>query len=91
MDGLNKILIAVMAFAVAATSLLCINYYQFQSETELKSLGFKYSKECKLIETNIDNGLFSANTNKIECNGVIDNVNMDDYNTAISAYQDSLK
>ncbi len=35
--------------------------------------------------------LFSANTNKIECNGVIDNVNMDDYNTAINAYQDLLK
>ena len=54
------------------------------------TLGKEYLTQCKLIENNIYNGLFSVNTNKIECNGVIDNVNMDDYNTAVSAYKNSL-
>ncbi|MGA6087204.1 MULTISPECIES: hypothetical protein [Providencia] len=55
------------------------------------TLGFHYTTQCKLLEINIDNGFLSSKTNKIECDGVIDNVSTNDYNKAISAYQDSLK
>uniref|UniRef100_UPI002B05784C hypothetical protein n=1 Tax=Providencia alcalifaciens TaxID=126385 RepID=UPI002B05784C len=74
-------------FQIVFLSSFVSSMYQFKNNIKL---GHYYSTQCKPIETNIDNGLFSANTNMIECNGVINNVNMDDYNTAVSAYQNSL-
>lgn len=55
------------------------------------SAGDYYTNKCKLIETNISNGFLSSNTNRLDCNGVIENVNVDDYNSAIKTYQASLK
>lgn len=95
LDGLLTILKTM--FIVCVALLICISSFQFFLKDSLiptskkVELGMHYQTQCKLIETNIDNGLFSANTNKIECNGITDNVNMDDYNTAVSAYQNSLK
>lgn len=36
-------------------------------------------KTCQLLEENIDNGYFRANTNKLNCHGVMVNVDTDDY------------
>ncbi|MBF0693178.1 hypothetical protein IR150_17050 [Providencia alcalifaciens] len=47
--------------------------------------------QCQLIETNIDNGLFQSNTNKLKCGDVIENVTVDEYQDAVKAYQESVK
>lgn len=39
-------------------------------------------KDCKLLEANHYNGFFSNNTNKLECDGVIYNVDTNAYNEA---------
>jgi len=39
---------------------------------------------CKLIEENINNGLFQENTNKLDCNGVIKNIPVGKYDEYIS-------
>ncbi|HEN4999252.1 TPA: hypothetical protein U6I48_004822 [Klebsiella aerogenes] len=42
-------------------------------------------KTCQLIEENIDNGFFRANTNKLSCHGVIVHVDTDDYDRIMAA------
>lgn len=49
--------------------------------------GKYYATQCQLIETNIDNGLFQSNTNKLKCGDVIENVTVSDYKEAVEAYQ----
>ena len=40
--------------------------------------------QCKLLEENNYNGIFSENTNKLDCNGVIKNVPISEYDKAIN-------
>ena len=54
-------------------------------------LGAYYTSECKLIETNIDNGFLSPNTNRLNCNGIIENVSASDYHSIMKDYDGSLK
>lgn len=57
------------------------------NEDELAAKGKYWKTECRLIETNIDNGFFSNKTNRLDCNGTINNVDVFDYNSAVSAYE----
>ncbi|WP_272662651.1 hypothetical protein [Providencia sp. PROV111] len=60
-----------------------------RAQRKYLELGEYYSTQCQLIETNIDNGLFQSNTNKLKCGDVIENVTVSDYKEAIEAYQSS--
>lgn len=51
--------------------------------------GRYYATQCQLIETNIDNGVFQSNTNKLKCGEVIENVTVSDYQAAMAAYEKS--
>lgn len=77
-----------MTFCIIATG---VSAMMARTLDENITLGSHYATQCKLLEINIDNGFLSSKTNKIECDGVIDNVSTNNYNNAISAYQDSLK
>ena len=59
------------------------------NQKSLDDKGQYYLSECQLIETNIDNGLFQSNTNKLKCGDVIENVSVDEYQEAIQAYKKS--
>jgi len=41
-------------------------------------------KDCKVLEVNHFNGYFTSNTNKLDCNGTIYNVDAGEYNDAMS-------
>ncbi|MEQ5736403.1 hypothetical protein ABN362_22335 [Providencia alcalifaciens] len=69
----TNVLIMVVLFALTS------------SYIENVKAGEEYSK-CTLIEENINNGVFSANTNKIKCNSTIINVDMEKYNSGIKEY-----
>lgn len=64
---------------------LVIDY--MDNQKSLADKGHYYLSECQLIETNIDNGLFQSNTNKLKCDDVIENVSVDEYQGAIKAYK----
>lgn len=51
--------------------------------------GKLYTNECKPIEINVNNGFFKSNTNKINCHGVLINVEKSKYDSAIDMYQRS--
>ncbi|MEX5855276.1 hypothetical protein AB6H27_22535, partial [Providencia huaxiensis] len=70
--------------------LAAILYSQAVYYEEKVLLGEYYVKQCKLLESNISNGFLKSNTNKIECNGVFDNVSTSKYNNAIDAYNEKL-
>lgn len=59
----------------------------FQNEPINPIKGEYYTTQCQLIETNINNGLFQSNTNKLKCGDLIENVTVDEYQQAIQAYQ----
>ncbi|HGY1116988.1 TPA: hypothetical protein ACNUX9_003863 [Providencia rettgeri] len=59
------------------------------NQKSLTDKGQYYLSECQLIETNIDNGLFQSNTNKLKCGDAIENVSVDEYQEAIKAYKES--
>ena len=59
------------------------------NQKSLDDKGQYYLSECQLIETNIDNGLFQSNTNKLKCGDVIENVSVDEYQEAIKSYKKS--
>lgn len=48
--------------------------------------GKYWETECTLLEENVDNGFFSNDTNRLNCGGVIMNVETTDYNKAINVY-----
>ncbi|EMA4783766.1 hypothetical protein U3C50_003540 [Providencia rettgeri] len=66
-----------------------LNNTLYTDKAENVSKGEYYTTQCQLIETNIDNGLFQSNTNKLKCGDVIENVTVDEYQQAIQAYQGS--
>lgn len=78
-----------VAGAVVALCLFGLYYSLFGEQTGNVSKGEYYATQCQLIETNIDNGLFQPNTNKLKCGDVIENVTVDEYQQAIQAYQGS--
>lgn len=49
--------------------------------------GELYTNDCKPIEINVNNGFFKSNTNKINCHGVIINIEKSKYDAAIDMYQ----
>ncbi|MBW3117579.1 hypothetical protein [Providencia rettgeri] len=77
------------AVAVVALCFFGLYYSLFGERAGSVSKGEYYATQCQLIETNIDNGLFQPNTNKLKCGDVIENVTIDEYQQAIQAYQDS--
>lgn len=78
-----------MGLAIIIIIMVFIYFIAFggENKTEKISKGEYYSTQCQLIETNIDNGLFQPNTNKLKCGDVIENVTVDEYQQAIQAYQ----
>lgn len=44
----------------------------------------KEIKNCKMIEENIDTGFFQENTNKLNCDGVIKNIAVSEYDHLMS-------
>ncbi|WP_058914088.1 hypothetical protein [Entomohabitans teleogrylli] len=43
-----------------------------------------WKNDCRLLETNIDKGLFSPAQNRLQCGDVIENVSKDDYDRVIN-------
>lgn len=76
---------ALIIFAI----ILIIGLYKIEYVDKAESInkGEHYTTQCQLIETNIDNGLFQPNTNKLNCGDVIENVSVDEYQEAIKAYK----
>ncbi|MCY0801947.1 hypothetical protein N0398_13000 [Providencia rettgeri] len=81
----------VIGWCVAVFALIFGIFYIliFQNEPINPKKGEYYSTQCQLIETNIDNGIFQSNTNKLKCGDVIENVTVSDYKEAIEAYKNS--
>lgn len=80
--------IVIGSCLAAFASIIGIFYILFfQNEPINPIKGEYYATQCQLIETNIDNGLFQSNTNKLKCGDVIENVTVSDYKEAIEAYQ----
>lgn len=81
----------VIGWCVAVFALIFGIFYIliFQNEPINPKKGEYYATQCQLIETNIDNGLFQSNTNKLKCGDVIENVTVEKYQEAIQAYQNS--
>lgn len=77
------------ATALIFVIILIIGLYNTAYVDKAESIikGEYYSTQCQLIETNIDNGLFQSNTNKLKCGDVIENVTVDEYQQAIQSYQ----
>lgn len=94
-DGLKNYfkicgIILVAGFVGSGSYFVAIHYgYIPNPQAELAKKGEYYSTQCQLIETNIDNGLFQPNTNKLKCGDVIHNVSVEDYQDAVIAYQES--
>lgn len=78
----------IISFFLAATVLCCSLISD--DNTDQIELGKHWKTECKLIELNVYNGFLSNKTNRLNCDGVINNVSTADYNTAVSAYESSL-
>lgn len=76
-----------VAGAVVALCLFGLYFSLFGEQAGNVSKGEYYAMQCQLIETNIDNGLFQPNTNKLKCGDVIENVTVDEYQEAIQAYK----
>jgi len=57
------------------------------ANSELVMQGKYYIENCTLIEENINNGLFSDNTNKLQCGKTIKNITTSSYNNAVNAYK----
>jgi len=51
----------------------------------------KYITSCKMVEENIYHGVFSSNTNKLDCNGVIKNISVSDYQLAVEVMSKKIK
>ncbi|MEY0978500.1 hypothetical protein AB7196_21360 [Providencia rettgeri] len=81
----------VIGWCVAVFALIFGIFYIliFQNEPINPKKGEYYATQCQLIETNIDNGLFQSNTNKLKCGDVIENVTVEKYQEAIEAYKNS--
>lgn len=45
--------------------------------------------DCRLVEKNIDNGLFSSEQNRLQCGDVVENVNADDYDHVINGKENT--
>ncbi|EOE1546027.1 hypothetical protein ACJ9E6_004106 [Providencia rettgeri] len=77
------------AGVLAVVNIVVIGFHHsvYSHNDENVSKGEYYATQCQLIETNIDNGLFQSNTNKLKCGDVIENVTVDEYQQAIQAYQ----
>ncbi|MBL2043904.1 hypothetical protein ELE95_29975, partial [Klebsiella pneumoniae] len=74
-SGITLILAGFVMFIVVNRSSLSLD--------DIK-MGERWLNECQLLETNINNGLFDEPTNKVNCNGVIENIpkySYDDYTT----------
>jgi len=50
-------------------------------DNKVKLVEAKKIASCKLIEENINNGFFQSNTNKLDCDGVIRNIPVSEYDT----------
>ncbi|MEX9225534.1 hypothetical protein AB7281_21420 [Providencia rettgeri] len=79
------------ALAVVGLCLFGLYFSLFGEQTGNESKGEYYATQCRLIETNIDNGLFLLKTNKLKCGDVIENITVDEYQDAVNAYQESMK
>ncbi|EJR0153823.1 MULTISPECIES: hypothetical protein [Klebsiella pneumoniae complex] len=58
--------------------------FSTDSNTVPEALSHHWKNDCRLLETNIDKGLFSPAQNRLQCGDVIENVSMADYDRAIS-------
>lgn len=76
----------LLIFGLIVSSGFLLNIFNV-NEDELAAKGKHWKTECRMIETNIDNGFFSNKTNRLDCNGIINNVDAFDYNSAVSAYE----
>lgn len=82
-----QIIVSLTLMGVIGGLGMVIGY--IDNQESLPDKGHYYQSECQLIETNIDNGLFQSNTNKLKCGDVIENVTVDEYQEAIKAYKKS--
>lgn len=79
MDELFKWLMALV-FLFSVYLLL----FAFSNEPVPESLAHHWTHDCRELEKNIDKSLFSPAQNRLQCGDVIENVNADKYEQAIS-------
>lgn len=80
---------ANLAIIVSALAIMLV--FALPDNTNEAEKGKYYATQCQLIETNINNGLFQSNTNKLKCGDVIENVTVVEYQDAVKTYQESVK
>lgn len=79
--------LCVLLVGLAAYSLI-VRLSQPGNETLIKD-GKYWSTDCTLKETDIPGSIFTRNTNRLDCSGVIVHVGTDRYERAVSAYNKS--
>jgi len=72
---------ALLIFMVSGVLVYSDIYLPTYTEQEVSNA--KMIANCKLKEENVPHGLFVQNTNKLDCNGVIKNIPVSDYDKAI--------
>lgn len=70
----------MLVFLLVGYSLL----FSTDSNSVPEALSHHWKNDCRLLETNIDKGLFSPTQNRLQCGDVIENVSTDEYEQAIS-------
>lgn len=72
-------------FAVFGLMMLFGKFYR--DDEQITALS-KELPSCRMIEENVDTGSFSENVNKLNCNGVIRNIPVSDYQNAMAVLKD---
>ena len=85
-ENLGKSLVIGLCMGLAATlvALYCFSD-KIDAQTKASNLKiYNQYKDCKVMEVDHYNGFFEANTNKLNCNGTIYNVNKSDYDEVMN-------
>lgn len=74
-------LLAYFMVVIGGVQLLSEIYSPVYTDQDISEA--KMIANCKVREENIYHGLFARNTNKLDCNGIIKNISVNDYDKAI--------
>ena len=82
-------LVYILCFMSGVLVLSSILYKESQpSNDDLINNGKHWFTACTLKEVNIPTGILTSNVNRLDCSGVVVNVETDKYDRAVSAYNE---
>lgn len=82
-------LVYILCFLPGVLVLSSILYKASQpSNDDLINNGKHWFTACTLKEVNIPTGILTSNVNRLDCSGVVVNVETGKYNRAVSAYNE---